>query len=231
MRFWITNFLFIMFAASVFSEVSLASATTASDSDRSWRFTVWLDDTPIGYHQVKIERENNKKTVYIQADFDVRFLFLPIYSYQHENREHWENGCLVKITSTTNDNGDDYFISSQQREQQLAIETRNGKATLDGCVRSFAYWDVELLKSDRLLNTQTGEYQAVSVTDLGTGSLNVDDKQIAARHFKLAIEETTIDLWYNDSMHWIALESVTESGAVLRYLPENVSELVRTARS
>jgi hypothetical protein len=231
MKLWISKFLFIIAAALMLSEVSLAASDISGDTARSWRFTVWLDDTPIGYHRVRIEKENNKKTVHTQADFDVRFLFVPVYSYQHETRERWENGCLVNIASTTNDNGDDYFINSVQREQHLAIETKNGKTSLAGCVRTFAYWDIELLDSERLLNTQTGEYQSASVIDMGTGLLDINEEQIAARHFRLVIEESTIDLWYTDEMHWLALESVTESGAVLRYVPDNISEIAKAART
>ena len=98
-------------------------------------------------------------------------------------------------------------------------------------VRTFAYWDVDLLSSQRLLNTQTGEYEPVSVTDMGTGRLSVDDEQIEARHFRLVAEDMTIDLWYTKDMHWLALESVTESGAVLRYLPEKLPALALDTQS
>ncbi len=231
MKFWLSKLLFIIGSAMLLSEFSMANAVNAADTTRSWRFTVWLDDTPIGYHQVKIENKNNSKTVHTQADFDVRFLFVPVYSYEHETRERWVDDCVVGITSSTNDNGEDYFINSSQREQQLAVETKNGKTSLDGCIRTFAYWDIELLDSERLLNTQTGEYQSVSVTDMGTGLLEVDDEQIAARLFRLVAEALTIDLWYTEDMRWLALESVTESGAVLRYLPENINELAQAART
>ncbi|MGB5517575.1 MAG: DUF6134 family protein [Gammaproteobacteria bacterium] len=220
----VSRILFIVFAALFLSEISIANTAYASDTARSWRFTVWLDETPIGYHQVKINTENNRKTVHTQADFDVRFLFVPVYSYQHETRENWENDCLVNITSTTDDNGDDYFINSMQKDQQLAVETREGTTALDGCVRTFAYWDIEMLKSERLLNTQNGEYLPVSITDMGTGFLTVEEKQIEARQFRLVSQEMTIDLWYTNDMRWLALESVTESGAVLRYLPEKLAD-------
>ncbi|MGB5279403.1 MAG: DUF6134 family protein, partial [Gammaproteobacteria bacterium] len=95
---------------------------------------------------------------------------------------------------------------------------------LDGCVRTFAYWDIEMLKSERLLNTQNGEYLPVSITDMGTGFLTVEEKQIEARQFRLVSQEMTIDLWYTNDMRWLALESVTESGAVLRYLPEKLAD-------
>jgi hypothetical protein len=98
-------------------------------------------------------------------------------------------------------------------------------------VRTFAYWDVDLLNSQRLLNTQTGEYEPVTVSDMGTGRLTIDEEQIEARHFRLVTEGLTIDLWYTNDMHWLALESVTESGAVLRYLPEKLPALALDAQS
>ena len=231
MKSWLSKIVFIFVAAFVLSQVSIANAIASKDTENSWSFMVWLDDTPIGYHRVSINTEENRKTVHTQANFDVRFLFVPVYSYSHETRELWENGCLVNINSSTDDNGKDYFISSIQKQRRLALETQDGMSSLDGCVRTFAYWDVELLQSERLLNTQTGEYQQVSVTDLGTGTLTVDEEQIEARHFRLVSEGMTIDLWYTSEMRWLALESVTESGAKLRYLPEKYADFGRETQS
>ena len=231
MNTWIRKLLFIFATSFVLSEVSIASAVSSDEGSRSWNFRVMLDDTPIGYHKVKINRVDNRKTVHTQANFDVRILFIPVYSYEHETRELWENNCVVDIDSKTDDNGDAYFISTLESEQQLAIETQDGETALDGCVRTFAYWDVKLLDSERLLNTQTGEYEPVSVTDMGADLLSVDDQQIEARRFRLVASDAVIDLWYSKDMHWLALESETESGAVLRYLPDNLGELALGARS
>jgi hypothetical protein len=206
----------------VISRFSFATGVSADDNNQSWKFRVMLDDTPIGYHQVEISREANRKVVHTVANFDVRLFFIPVYSYSHQTRELWEDNCLVNIRSTTDDNGDDYFINSMDAESRLSVETQDGITSLDGCVRTFAYWDVELLDRDRLLNTQTGEYQNVSFKDMGLGMLAIDDRQIEARHFRLIVEDMSIDLWYTKEMHWLALESITESGAVLRYLPANL---------
>ena len=231
MNTWLRKLAFIYAAALVFSEASIANTGPGKDTSESWIFRVTLDDTPIGYHKVNVDRNDNIKTVHTRANFDVRILFIPVYSYEHETRERWEDNCLVDISSTTDDNGDSHFISSIKKQDRLAVETRNGTASLDGCVRTFAYWDVDLLNSQRLLNTQTGEYEAVSVSDKGTGLLTIDDEQIEARHFRLVAADLTIDLWYTKDMHWLALESVTESGAVLRYLPEKLPELALDAQS
>ena len=222
---------FAIILSLLVSRLVFATSTAADDTNQSWKFRVMLDDTPIGYHQVEISREANRKMVYTVANFDVRVFFIPVYSYSHQTREQWEGNCLVNINSTTDDNGDDYFINSVKAENRLSVETQDGTTALDGCVRTFAYWDVELLKRDRLLNTQTGEYQTVSFEDLGMGTLAIDEQQVEARHFRLVVEDMNIDLWYTRDMHWLALESITESGAVLRYLPESPDYSGKDVRS
>jgi len=224
MKPWLSKIIFIIAASLILSELSLANPASTGDQRQSWKFRVMLDDTPIGYHQVNIDNEADKRSVHTVANFDVRILFIPVYSYAHETREIWEDGCLVDISSTTDDNGDGYFINSRRQEKELALQTQDGMTSHGGCVRTFAYWDIELLKSGALLNTQTGEYQSVSVSDLGDGTLALGDDEFEARQFRLVAEDMTIDVWYTKDMHWLALESVTESGAVLRYLPETLAD-------
>ena len=223
MSTWLARFVFIIMAAMALSGISIAGTEQKGDTENVYNFPVWLDVKPIGYHKVSVNREANRKTVHTQANFDVRLLFIPVYSYDHETRESWVDNCLVDISSTTDDNGEDYFVSSVRTEAQLAVETREGVTALNGCIRTFAYWDVDLLKSERLLNTQTGEYLPVEVADMGTETLAVYDDEIEARRFRLTAEDMTIDLWYTRDMRWLALESVTDSGAVLRYLPERLA--------
>mgnify|MGYP001544506764 FL=1 len=220
----------LYYAAMLVILVNINPAVASSNAtQQSWKFRVLLDDKPIGFHQVTVARESDRKTIHTQADFDVRFMYIPVYSYNHETREIWEDGCLVNIASTTDDNGDGYFINSQKQQQAFILQTQDGKQTLNGCVRSFAYWDINLLKSNKLLNTQTGAYQPVTITDLGNDTLKLEQKDIDARHFRLVCEDMTIDLWYTQDMQWLALESTTKSGAVLRYLPESINTLNREA--
>ena len=211
----------VVFSILVTSNVSIATAAQSDSAHQSWNFKVFLDDKPIGYHQVRIDLEANRKAVHTKAEFDVRFMFIPVYSYIHDTRETWENGCLVNITSKTDDNGDDFFINSMPVNQRLELETQDGVSSFDGCVRTFAYWDIEMLKSTHLLNTQTGKYQAVTVTDMGNDTVKLENTEVEARRFKLICEDMNIDLWYTNDMHWLALQSTTASGAILRYVPQS----------
>lgn len=206
----------ILFLAGVYQ----TAWATGKSGEEKLAFNVYLDDTLIGNHEVTIKRKNGTKSVVTEADFKVRFMFVPVYSYNHESREFWKDGCLEKIRTATNDNGDEYYIKTSQSGNALEIQTNEGPQLLQGCVRTYAYWDPELLNSERLLNTQTGEYQEVSVTDDGINALVVNGITYHARKYRLVSEDTAIDLWYTRDMRWLALETETKSGARLRYLPE-----------
>lgn len=193
-----------------------ATAVSAQESQQ-WRFKVFLDNQLIGYHSVTVNPAKTRATVQIEASFDVKFLFFTAYRYRHSNQETWENNCLQTIESRTNDNGDIFYVTGQRQKQQLALTTHAGSQTLPGCVRTFAYWDPRLLKARRLLNAQTGEYLDVTINYINNEVLNINGTAIDARRYRLQSSDIAIDLWYSDSMQWLALQTTTEGGNQLRY--------------
>ena len=191
-------------------------------SPQQWRFKVYLDEQMIGYHTVTVNPEKTRATVQIEASFDVKFLFFTAYSYLHNTQETWENNCIKTIESRTNDNGEILYVTGQQEDQKLVLNTHAGPQSLPGCVRTFAYWDPRLLQARRLLNTQTGEYLDVSIKYIGDEDLIINGDSIVARRFQLLSENIAIDLWYSESMQWLALQTTTKSGNQLRYQLEQL---------
>lgn len=195
----------------------LSLPATASSERQEWRFSVLLDDKPIGEQRFTITADGAEREVEIVADLAVEFLFVTAYRYRHRNKETWRGGCLDRIRAETDDNGDNYFVSGQRSDDGFRLETHAGNDTIEGCVRSFAYWDPAILDSRRLLNSQTGELEAVRLVERGPERIEVRGEGIEARRYTLLGEQLEIDLWYTPQGDWLALESVTESGARLRY--------------
>jgi len=195
----------------------LSTAMAFTSAPQQWRFKVYLDEQEIGYHTVTVNPEKTWATVQIEARFDVKFLFFTAYRYQHNNRETWENNCLRTIESHTNDNGDTLYVSGQSYDHKLALNTHNGQQSLQGCVRTFAYWDPRLLQARRLLNAQTGEYLDVVTDYIGNEKLIINGDSIVAKRYRLKSTDVVIDLWYSQNMHWLALQTTTAGGNQLRY--------------
>lgn len=195
------------------------SLDVQADIERQWQFKVFLDDREIGYHKVSLIPEEEGRRVSVEARFKVKFLFITAYRYEHKTEELWEGSCLTDIQSRTDDNGKKLFVRASSASNDFELVTHDGMQQLDGCVRSFAYWAPELLKTQRLLNTQTGEYQEVEVLELGDNPIEIEGEMVDARQYRLLIEDFSIDLWYTPDMDWLALQSITEGGHRLRYLP------------
>jgi len=220
--------LFISFPAWFgLSVILLSSVVNAAEStlqpQTSWQFRVFLDEKEIGYHNVSLNTRQQVKQVSVEADFIVKFLFFTAFRYQHQTEETWVGSCLSEIQSSTNNNGENLFIQKISDTTGFTIRTHAGEQSLDGCVRSFAYWDLELLKAERLLNTQSGEMEQVELRDLGKSVLQFEGQNIPAFKYRLLLKDKHIDLWYSTDMDWLALQSETEGGYQLSYYPQTVN--------
>lgn len=200
--------------------LSVPAAPAATERDE-WLFNVLLDGSPIGTQTFRRERDGDLSRVSIEASFDVKIFFVTAYTYRHRNEEVWNGDCLQSMTSSTDDNGKSFRVLASMQPEGFVVEnTRDsvtGRQKLDGCVDSFAYWDPEELKTGRLLNSQTGEYEAVSLLELGEEAVSFRGQPTRARRIALTGDKLRIDLWYTDRNDWIALESTTTSGRKLYY--------------
>jgi hypothetical protein len=198
-------------------------ANTSDDSPgftdpKEWNFQVFLDDDPIGYHNFRLNPREEGYRLQTEAEFEVDFLFFTAYRYQHENVEVWENGCLQRIESRTNDNGDEFRVvgSREGGEFDLAGTGTNGSLESD-CVRTFAYWNLDKLKAGRLLNAQTGEYVPVQVERVGRETIQIKGRDIAAERYRVDGEDLDLDVWYTPEGDWVKLTSNVRKGRQLRY--------------
>jgi len=206
----------LLLMLSIFNLVHAASSISGS-TDKSWDFKVYLDGDEIGFHNFSMLQKENRQEIYSSARFDVKFLFFNAYSYEHDNVEHWRGQCLESINAVTNDNGERYNVSGKVDNDEFIVNTLEKKSAYQPCLKTFAYWDPGFLNETRLLNSQTGEMIEVESQFIGNETLTHQGKEIESRHYRLLGENLQIDLWYSDDDNWLALESLTEGGRIVRY--------------
>lgn len=195
----------------------LALDCSAADT-KDWPFKVFLDDTPVGSHRFRVEAGNESLSLISEARFKVNFLAIPVYTYDHRSEESWRGNCLTAIQAKTMDNGTETRVAGQRANQDFKLRVNDGQPdTLPDCIMTFAYWNAEMLKQNRLLNPQTGEWTPVTIRKLGQDSIQVGSGQQQAEHYHLKAEAFDIDLWYDSRGNWLALDSKLENGSLLRY--------------
>jgi len=211
-------------ALAAFSTVSFGFNTTVSVDDatysdpREWNFQVYLNDDPIGFHNFRLDPSGNGYRLKTEAKFEVDFLFFTAYRYQHENVEVWENGCLQRIESRTNDNGDEFRVVGSRDDGDFDLTATGGDESLDAdCVRTFAYWDLDKLKDSRLLNAQTGDYVPVDVQRVGREIIQINGESIDAYRYSVDANDMDLDVWYGPDGQWLKLTSNVRNGRQLRY--------------
>ena len=187
---------------------------------RKWQFRVYLDEKPIGTHEFRVKESAGRQVLSTEAEFDVKLLFITAFRYRHRNIETWQDDCLQSIDARTNNNGDQLLVQGERRDDVFKLRTGSGASDLDGCVQTFAYWNPSILESDRLLNSQTGEYEDVEVAYDGSERIAVDGSSIAADRYRLTAKGGDIRLWYSaDDRRWLALEAPAKGGRTIRYEP------------
>ena len=215
--------LHLLLPALVLAASSVSSAAFASaSSELSYR--VWLNQKPIGHHRVNINSSpTGDLLVTTRVSYDVRVLRIPVFTYEHTNREVWDGSCLSEISSETRSNGDVQRLEGKLSDEsfQLVVtddgDTRD--ASLDGCVGSYAYWDIARLKRTQLLNSQNGELEKTDLTSLGLQQL--PRVEPSAQAYRLDTGETELLLWYAQDEEWLALQ-MELNGRTLTYLNERL---------
>jgi len=189
----------------------------ASAAGDVYHFEVLLDDRPIGEHRFEIKSQGEQQLVSSRAELDVRFLFFSAYRYRHSSDERFRNGCLEQIAATTYDNGKRYRVDGTRLGEDFQLKRDEVRKRLDGCIKTFAYWDPAILDHNRLLNPQTGELEMVRADRRGIDRIEVAGRELRATRYALVTDELTIDLWYHDELGWVRLASDTGKGARLIY--------------
>jgi len=184
---------------------------------REWNFNVSLDGKPIGEHRFVLDESGNQKLLSSEARFNVKFLFINAYQYLHKANEKWQGACLSELDATTHENGTTTLVKGRLEKDGFKIDASRGRESLPACVMTFAYWNPKILEQSRLLNPQTGEWLALTISNRGTDTLQVRGKQTKAEHYFLDAVKLRIDLWYSPEGEWLGLKSTTPEGRIISY--------------
>jgi hypothetical protein len=200
--------------------VCAGSDLSADNATRNWNFRVYLNQDPIGYHNFSLSAHGDTRELESVAHYQVKILFINAYHYDHRASETWSGNCLQHLESSSDDDGTAYAVHGQGDEHAFDVDAPKGRYSVTGCAMSFAYWNPVMLQQTHLINPETGENVAVTITRVGGESIQVHGAPVSAQHYHLHSDKLEIDLWYSEQGEWLALESPQEKGRRLRYVLE-----------
>ena len=200
----------VLFASTAFAAQPGAEA-------KEWRFNALLDGKPIGHHHFHLVEKDGNRELTSEARFNVKLLFVSVYTYVHDDKETFQGDCLTSIDAHTDDNGADLVVKGSLEPQGFSVTDGKRKQTLAPCIMTFAYWNPRMLEAKQLLNSQTGKYEPVTIEKLGDDPVMAHGRKEPATKYLLTGEKLKIELWYSKDMEWLGLQSTAEGGRKLLY--------------
>lgn len=199
--------------AALWSAVPLLSAA----ADTTFDFQVLLDDKPIGEHRFTVGGPADARTVVSDARFTVKLLGLTVYRYTHRAEEQWRGDCLRSLVASTDDDGSASRVTAEPAGDALKVVMPEGTQSIQGCAMSFAYWNPAIRKQSRLLNAQTGRHEAVQVSRVASGTVEVRGQSVPAMRWRIEGPAQPVDVWYTAQGEWVGLDSTVGGGRKLSY--------------
>ena len=145
---------------------ALASPALAAQK-ASRTFRIIRDGDDIGSHTLDAVLGANGFEIAIDIRIAVKVLGITAYRYEMDNREVWQDGRIVSVNSTVNDDGTKDFARASRAGDGLVLEGSrfNGKAP--GIAATTSYYTTEFLKRQPWISTQTGTPLEIGISPEG----------------------------------------------------------------
>jgi hypothetical protein len=158
-------------------------------------YSILRDGDQIGSQSVDFVRNGNRLIVHTRVSITVKILGITVYDFKHKAEEEWTGGRLTRLTSVTDDDGED-------RKIELALEDGMLRGLYNGAAREFApdiipasLWHPKTVNQTVLLDQVKARTRDVQVVDRGLEQISIQGKLVSARHYSMT-GQIKRELWY-----------------------------------
>ncbi|MBK1668020.1 hypothetical protein CKO28_08220 [Rhodovibrio sodomensis] len=189
------------------------------------RFDVKRGGDKIGTHQLTFRRQGDRLTVKVDIELSVGIGPITFFRYTHENTTTWDNGRIVAMKTRTNDDGTEYRVDARRLDDgSLKVRTKDGSKTVAGTILPSTYWIAATIEADKLLNTQTGTVEEITVEARGQDTVQTADGPVQAQRYVIHGGIDT-HIWYRDMNRWVGLAFDARGERVTYHLTKHTGYL------
>ncbi len=195
----------------------LLTSVPAWAKPQNIEFEILRGGKPFGTHKIQFSQGKND-TLVAKIDINMNYSLGPVtlFTYSHSNKEVWKGNRLVSVNSTTNDDGDKFLVEATWDRERLEVRTKDKLYDAQASVLSTSYWNKKMLDSKKLLNTQYGTIEDISVRSDGMGTMMVAGEKRNVRKY-LVNASVPVTVYYDAKTNeWVGLE-FTARGSPVTY--------------
>ena len=200
-------------SACVFANLNVTAETAGEASAFQWTpydgaeisFDVLRKGKPFGKHIVRFDKKDaGDLTATTDVDLKVKIGPFTAFQYRLDSTEIWRDGRLVSLQGRTNDDGDKSAVTAAFDAGALKVDGTAFQGTVDAPIIPSSHWNINQVRSDRMLSTEDGEILEMNIVPKGREQLQIGGETISANRYLLD-SDIDIDLWYDDLGRWVKL--------------------------
>lgn len=207
-------------AALAAALIVVAFTTTAparAATPKSLKFTVLRNGEAVGSQVVKFQDIGNRLDVTVDTAVVVKIAIIPVYRFEHHDKEVWQNGHLTRLSSKTNDDGTHHHLNVVAEPNSLDVKGDDKESHLPPSAIPASLWNPATVRQAMLMNTLDGHAMAVKVTDLGDDTVSVHGKPRLAHHYAMT-GDLSRELWYDASGTLVQVRFKAKDDSNIRYV-------------
>jgi hypothetical protein len=202
-------------AVAASAALAAVSAHAGPDSITE-KFAVMRDGVQIGTNSVRFSHAGPETTVETVTHVQVRIAFVTLYRLDETETEHWADGQLVAMDSSTDDNGTIHRASAAARDGALLVQG-DGKTTTDApTAMPLDLWNSALIRQKCALDTRSGALEPLRVVDRGEETVAVRGSPRHAHRYEM-VTDFSQDVWYDDDGRLVRVELKGLDGSTISY--------------
>jgi hypothetical protein len=218
----------VMLAAilSLSASVALAQSASTATSDNpeprvelaafpppgKLTYAVMRDGNQIGSQVVEFQRNGDTLLVLTNVKIKVSLLGITIYRFVHNSQEEWQNGELARLTSKTDDDGDDRIVDLRLVDGKLKGKYNGQNKEFPLGMIPASFWHPDSMKQTKLLDQVKARNRQITVKDLGMETITIQGKKIEAHRYSVT-GQIKREVWYGPDGRLQKLEFEGKDGS------------------
>lgn len=193
---------------SGFDPVALYGATATYDIHR--------DGERVGSHSIAFRRDGDILAVESRSEITVQVLFVTAYNFTYLARSRWQEGELLTLEATTDDDGERSVVRVVPANDGLVAKGPSGESSIAPTESLSEHWWQRFIAGDQQLNTITGAVNRIDVQSLGTDDVPMASGIESAERFRID-GDIELETWYDDAGRWLGMRFLAKDGSTIEY--------------
>jgi Family of unknown function (DUF6134) len=211
----------LLVVAGLLATAGAAAALAGTAGE--YTFTVLKDGSPVGHHCIVFQRRGDRIEIREATEIEVRLAMIPIYRFEHEGTEVWQDGRALRIDGTTNDNGEKLDIAVRRNADGYTRMINGRVDEFDDTKQALAFWNKDVVNHDDFFSVVDDKIIRASFEFVARDQITVAGQKLDVEHYRMVGDEER-DLWFDRSGR-IAKVAFSRLGSEITYLRDQLAPL------